>query len=141
MRKLWLGILIAALIVIGIILVHALTNKKATTTSPAVPPQTTSNSSQQQAPAGKPAAQNAVTISNFAFHPATITVKAGTTVTWTNKDSTAHTVTADTPSADAPASGDINQGASYSFTFKKAGTYAYHCTMHPYMKGTVVVTE
>lgn len=85
--------------------------------------------------------QNTVTIKDFAFNPGTITVKAGTKVTWTNEDSVSHTVTADSPSSDAPASGNIAKGESYSFTFNKAGTYAYHCTPHPYMKATVVVTE
>jgi plastocyanin len=46
---------------------------------------------------------------------------------------------ADTMSADAPSSELLAKGESYSFTFKKAGTYTYHCTPHPYMKGTVVV--
>lgn len=86
-------------------------------------------------------AQNTVTIKDFAFNPGTITVKAGTKVTWTNEDSVSHTVTADNPSSDAPASGNIAKGQSYSFTFTKAGTYAYHCTPHPYMKATVIVTE
>lgn len=89
----------------------------------------------------KPTATDSVKISNYAFSPATITVKVGTTVTWTNADAIAHTVTADNPSADAPNSDSITQGSSYSFTFKKAGTYPYHCTPHPYMKGTVIVTE
>lgn len=85
--------------------------------------------------------QNTVTIKDFAFNPGTITVKVGTKVTWTNEDSVSHTVTADNPSSDAPASGNIAKGQSYSFTFSKAGTYAYHCTPHPYMKATVIVTE
>ena len=85
--------------------------------------------------------QNSVTIKDFAFNPGTVTVKVGTKVTWTNEDSVSHTVTADTPSADAPASGNIAKGESYSFTFAKVGTYAYHCTPHPYMKAKVIVTE
>jgi len=85
--------------------------------------------------------QNTVTIKDFAFNPGNITVKVGTKVTWTNEDSITHTVTADNPSADAPASDNIGKGESYSFTFNKAGTYTYHCTQHPYMKGKVVVTE
>lgn len=87
------------------------------------------------------ASSNSVTIKDFAFSPATMTVKVGTKVTWTNEDSVSHTVTADTPSNDAPASNNIGKGESYSFTFNKAGTYAYHCTPHPYMKATVVVTQ
>ena len=84
---------------------------------------------------------NTVTIKDFAYSPATLTVKVGTKVTWTNEDSVAHTVTADQPSSDAPASGNFGKGESYSFTFNKAGTYSYYCMPHPYMKATVVVTE
>ncbi len=79
-----------------------------------------------------------VTIQNFAFSPKTVTVAPGTTVMWTNKDSAAHTVTSD--SGSTLASGDLSQGKSYAHTFTKAGTYAYHCAIHPYMKATVVVS-
>lgn len=87
----------------------------------------------------KPVATSSVIIKNYMFSPASITVKVGTTVTWTNQDAVSHTVTADTNSTDAPSSMDIAQGKSYSFTFQKAGTFTYHCTPHPYMHGTVVV--
>jgi amicyanin len=86
-------------------------------------------------------ATNQVTISSFAFSPKTITVKAGTTVTWTNNDSVEHDVVADDASADGPKSELLSKGETYSFTFQKAGTYNYHCTPHPNMQGTVVVTE
>ncbi len=95
----------------------------------------------QPAPTGTPAATGEnVQIQNFAFSPATLTVKAGTTVTWTNNDGTQHTVT---PDAGAPAgfgSGGLSPGTSYSFTFTGPGTYPYHCSIHQSMKGTVVVT-
>lgn len=87
-----------------------------------------------------PVATNTVAIQNFAFSPISITVKAGASVTWTNKDSIAHTVT-ETDSQAGPSSGDVAPGASYSFTFKTAGTYHYHCAIHPEMTGTVVVTN
>lgn len=80
----------------------------------------------------------AATISNFAFSPATITVHKGTKVTWTNEDSAAHTVTGNNG---GPASGDIGQGASYSYTFNAVGSFPYHCAIHPYMKGTVTVVN
>jgi amicyanin len=86
-----------------------------------------------------PVATNKVDISNFAFSPAAVKVSVGDTVTWTNKDSASHTVTADNASPDAPASDVLARGQTYSFTFKKAGTYSYHCEEHPYMKGTVIV--
>jgi plastocyanin len=78
-----------------------------------------------------------VNISNMAFSPATYTVKAGITVTWTNNDNMIHTVTANDSSF---SSGNIPAGGNYSRTFTAAGTYPYHCTIHPGMKGTIVVT-
>lgn len=87
-----------------------------------------------------PQATNAVTIQNFAFTPASITVKKGTTVTWTNKDSAAHTVT-ENDGKDGPASSDVNSGQTYSFTYNSVGTFQYHCSIHPSMTGTVTVTE
>ena len=83
---------------------------------------------------------DSVTISNFAFSPANITVKKGTTVTWTNKDSVTHTVV-ETDSKTGPKSENLDQGKSYSFTYDTAGSYAYHCSIHPNMTGTVTVTE
>ena len=77
-----------------------------------------------------------VTIQNFAFAPASVTIKVGETVTWTNQDSPNHTVVADNGEF---ASGSLATGATFSFTFSKAGTYPYHCSIHPSMKGTVVV--
>ncbi len=78
-----------------------------------------------------------VTISNFAFDPATITVKAGQTVVWTNEDTASHTVVADDNSFQSPS---IPTGQTYSHTFTTAGTVSYHCSIHPKMKATVIVT-
>jgi len=77
-----------------------------------------------------------VTIAGFAFSPESLTVKVGTTVKWTNQDAAGHTVTADDNSW---GSGDLEQGASFSFTFSQAGTFAYHCGVHPSMKATITV--
>jgi len=87
-----------------------------------------------------PKATNTVTIQNFAFSPASITIKKGTTVTWTNKDSATHTVT-ESDSSTGPDSGDLANGKSYSFTYNQTGTFSYHCSIHPNMTGTVKVTE
>jgi plastocyanin len=81
---------------------------------------------------------NAVVISNYTFGPQTLTVKKGTTITWVNKDLARHTVTADNGSFESPFFG---QGEIYSRTFNEVGTFAYHCSPHPYMKATIVVTE
>ncbi len=82
------------------------------------------------------AADESVQIADFAFAPATVTVTAGDTVTWTNADPVAHTATATDSSWDT---GDIAEGASASITFNTPGTYSYLCTPHPTMTGTVVV--
>jgi plastocyanin len=77
-----------------------------------------------------------VTISGFAFGPASVSVPVGSTVTWTNQDGTAHTVTADDGSFD---SGSLAQGATFSQTFDTPGTYPYHCAIHSSMTGTITV--
>lgn len=100
-----------------------------------------SSSPAQSAPAPISAAQsaNAVSIKNFSFTPATLTVKVGTTVTWVNDDSAAHTVTSD--SGGLLHSETIAPGQSFSFTFTDTGSVSYHCAIHPSMRGTVVVEK
>ncbi len=79
---------------------------------------------------------NEVFIQGMAFDPFTITVSAGTTVTWSNKDAVNHTVTSDTGLFD---SGLIPKDGTYSHTFPSTGTFNYHCSIHTSMTGTVVV--
>lgn len=86
-----------------------------------------------------PAAGSAVMIKNFAFSPAVLNVKAGTTVTWTNDDGAPHTIVSDAGSPASFSSPNLAHGATFSFTFAQAGSYPYHCSIHPSMKGTVVV--
>jgi plastocyanin len=78
-----------------------------------------------------------VSIVDFAFQPGSVEVAAGGTVTWTNTGQAPHTVTADDGSFD---SGQLAPGASFSQTFNTAGTFTYHCSIHPQMTGTVTVT-
>ena len=78
----------------------------------------------------------AVEIRAMAFTPMRLAVSAGATVEWTNRDQLAHTVTADDASWD---SGPIEPGGTWRRTFDTPGTYAYHCSPHPYMIGAVVV--
>lgn len=73
-----------------------------------------------------------------AFRPANLDVQAGTTVTWMNSDRDSHTTTSDAPGWN---SGTLSPGREFSFTFQNAGTYRYHCSFHPGMVGTVVVSE
>ena len=78
---------------------------------------------------------------NTAFNPSSITVDAGTTITWTNKDNMTHTVTSGTPGNPSGVfnSGNMGMNATFSFTFNTAGTYSYYCIPHQAtMHGTVV---
>jgi plastocyanin len=79
-----------------------------------------------------------VDIHDHTFDPASLNVAAGTTVTWTNNDTEAHTVTADDGLFD---SGVLEPGQSYSTWLGGSGTVSYHCEIHPDMKGSVVVGE
>ena len=86
------------------------------------------------APAEKPV--RTVSIKDYAFRPATLTVNAGDTVTFVNNDDETHTATANDNTFD---SGSLKENASFSYTFAKPGTYAFHCRIHTTMKGTIVV--
>jgi amicyanin len=79
----------------------------------------------------------AVSIDNFTFNPQKLTVKAGTTVTWTNKDDIPHGIAA-TGNA-FRRSNAMDTDDAYSFTFTTPGTYQYFCYIHPHMTGTIVV--
>ena len=70
------------------------------------------------------------------YLPLSLTVQVGKEVVWFNRDTAAHTVTSDTAVFD---SGNMPSGDVYRFTFKQAGTYTYHCSYHPWMKGTITV--
>ena len=90
--------------------------------------------------AGEPTASAEETvnasIANFAFDPKQLTVKAGTTVNWTNKDDTPHTVTSDSGVFSSPG---LDTNESFHFTFQKPGKFPYHCKLHPNMTGVVEV--
>lgn len=79
-------------------------------------------------------ATNSVTIRNFSFDPNVLTVKAGTTVTWQNRDSAVHII-----KSDSFQSQELNQGDKFEFTFKQQGTFDYICSVHPSMKGKIIV--
>ncbi len=78
-----------------------------------------------------------ITMANFAFAPANIQVRQGTTVTWTNDDQAPHTVTFRSGGVD---SGVLRTGQSFHYTFTSPGTYDYYCVIHPYMVARVTVT-
>ena len=80
---------------------------------------------------------SAISIDNFSFTPATLTVKAGTTVTWTNKDDIPHGIASSNNAFKKSRALDTDDG--YSFTFTTPGTYQYFCYLHPHMVGSIVV--
>lgn len=94
----------------------------------------------EAAPTEQAAGSTEVVIQGFAYGPPELTVPIGSTVTWTNMDSAAHTVSGSDREV-MPESGSIGQGETYENTFAAAGTFAYVCGFHPYMTGTVVVEE
>jgi plastocyanin len=79
----------------------------------------------------------AVTIKDYTYAPASLTVPIGTTVRFTNQDSTPHTATS--KESGGFESGPIDTGKTGTITLEKAGTYAYYCVFHPFMKGTITV--
>ena len=80
----------------------------------------------------------AITIKDFMFAPVTLTVKAGTIVTWVNRDEEPHTVFSD---AGLFRSGALDTGQDFHFKFDQPGTYRYLCTIHPQMLGTIIVEQ
>jgi plastocyanin len=140
------AVIIVAVLIIGGIVFGLTRNKNSNYNSQANPPAASQNtqannpSNSAQTNANTPTSTDSVTIQNFAFSPSDITVKKGTTVTWTNQDSTTHTVT-EMDSQTGPSSDNLNPGAKYTFTFTQTGTFKYHCSIHPEMLGTVTVTD
>jgi amicyanin len=88
--------------------------------------------------AGAQGAPAAIGIDNFTFNPQKLTVKAGTTVTWTNNDDIPHAIAAVNKQFKSKA---LDTGDAYSFTFTTPGTYQYFCSLHPHMTGAIVVEE
>jgi plastocyanin len=91
------------------------------------------------------AASKSVSIVDFAFQPGSVTISAGDSVVWTNNGQAPHTVTDDggtfdsSPNCPNNLSDCMQPGDSYSHTFDSAGTFSYHCKVHPNMTGTIVV--
>lgn len=127
MRPRWLLAAVALMMGMALLVASGCGQKAATT--PTVPEKTS--------PSTAPAGASSVKIENRAFSPGSLTVTAGTKVTWTNADATPHTVTSDTNVFE---SGTLQDGGTFSFTFDSPGTYPYHCAIHPDMVATITVT-
>ena len=139
--------IIAAVLVIGVIGVIVIlnsnnTNKPAPTSSSGMDKHTKSDSDSAAQQSNADSQQtNEITYKGFAVVQKSITVKKGTTVTWTNQDDADHDVTPDTETADFKTTELFGKGESKKITFNTVGTYPYHCSPHPYMKGTIKVVE
>lgn len=83
-------------------------------------------------------AEEAVTIDNFTFNPPALTVSPGATVTWINKDDIPHTIASTTRAFRSKA---LDTDDRFSFTFATPGVYEYFCSLHPHMKGTIIVRD
>jgi plastocyanin len=92
------------------------------------------------APAAPVAVPDQVTIQGFAFNPSPRTVTVGTTVSWVNRDGTAHTSTGGS-GAETWDSGSLSRNESFAHTFSTPGTYQYECSIHPGMHGTIIVNQ
>ena len=91
---------------------------------------------QQNTTNSKNTSYSTVMIQNFTFIPDTLTVKAGTNITWINQDSAVHDVTSDSGAFSSP---DLNKDDKYTYNFTKTGEYSYYCQEHPSMKGKIIV--
>jgi len=87
-------------------------------------------------PAPPKPTSSAIDIRNFAFSPTPVTVPAGTQIIWTNQDGTGHTVVADDHRFGSQV---LGQGQTFSQALTTPGSYSYHCSIHPFMKGRIVV--
>ena len=123
MKKILTTLVVAIILIVGIWLVLV---KPAQTPSTVVPSAPTVSG------------QTTITMKSFAFSPAQVTINKGATVVWTNEDSAPHQLKSDSGFV-AMDSQIIPQDSSFSVVFNQAGTYAYHCTLHPSMIGTIIV--
>ena len=159
-RRGMLGLIAAVAVVASVLALSGLSSTPATTTTAAAPAPAVSLAAVQQssaqalsslsgltstaaqnnaAPAASSSSAVSVSIQNYAFSPASLTIPVGTTVVWTNEDTAPHTVTV----SDGPvkfASPNLQTGDTFTYTFTTAGTYQYYCAVHPDMKASVTVT-
>lgn len=131
MKKAFLFTLIAVAL-LSLLILAGCGSKTTSTTTTTTQDQTTTQ--QGGSSTGAQTGPVNIKISNFAFSPASVTIKAGAEVTWTNDDSAAHTVV-----GAGFSSGNLSTGQTFTHTFDTTGVYDYHCGIHPSMKGTITV--
>lgn len=144
LRSAWLISLLATMVVLLLAACGGAASAPASPATPAVPKTVpTTATTSESTPATSPSTStNSVQMvesnGKYSFTPATLTITKGTKVVWTNTSDAPHTVTPDTASA-FTASSNLAQNQTYSLVFNTAGTYAYHCSIHSYMKATIIV--
>ena len=133
MKKYLIAVLIIIVAMTCILVAGCATNTNVTTS----PNPTVASTVATQSSPSLSNATYTITIKNFTFQPSSLTIKRGTTVTWLNEDSVAHTVTSD--DGKFPSSGNLNKAETYQFQFNSPGSFDYHCSPHPFMKGKINV--
>lgn len=99
------------------------------------PVQPQANVDNQEPSTNSAPASQTISVANFAFAPASLTINAGETITWQNSDAVAHTIV----SPGLFSSPVLNQGGKFSYSFVTPGQFQYHCGIHPTMKGVIIV--
>jgi plastocyanin len=102
-------------------------------------PQPSSAPAATVSPRLSPADENYITIENLTFNPPVLTIHAGSSATWINREPVTHSVVSDTGNPELFATAPLAYGQEQSIVFSKPGTYTYHCEIHPSMNGTVIV--
>ncbi len=137
-RLLWWTLSLAT---VAALLVAACGGGGTTTTSTPTPAPTATTAQPTPSPTPTVVQVKIVEANNmYSFNPATLTIKVGTQVVWTNTTDAPHTVTSDMAGVFGTI-GNLTQNQTFMFTFTSAGTFAYHCNVHPYMKATITVTS
>ncbi len=137
LRLLWVALALAT--GVSLLLVACGGGGTTTTPTPTATSQPSATSQSSATATGTIAKVKIVEKNNvYAFDPATLTITKGTQVVWTNMSDAPHTVTSDTGAFNTPSS--LMQNQTFMMTFTTAGTFAYHCNIHTYMKATITVT-
>lgn len=134
------GIIILVVIIIAAGAWIGLTKNNKNVTTPVSTPTTQNTTNTNNKSSVKPTGENEISIQNFSFSPASLTVKKGQTVKWINQDSVPHTAT-ENDGKNGPSSPELASGQSYSFTFNETGVFHYRCTLHSDMTGVVTVVD
>jgi plastocyanin len=135
MKKVITAVIVIVLVIIGTVVVLGMRDNGGVANRPEEP---SSTGVQNNTPSVSES--STIIIDNMSFNPISLVVKKGTKVTWTNQDSTPHSIKGSESNA-AMMSGTLQNGDSYDVTFNEVGSFSYMCGIHPSMSGNVVVIE